>query len=274
MLPCLFPASANERQTNVTFAGAWERNFVAPLLNNTYFSNGTLLLLTYDEVETYGEQNKMFSILLGGAIPDNLRGTTDNTFYNHYSTISTVSQNWGLPSLGRWDCHANVFEIVANKTGYMNYNVDSSKLFFNSSYPGPLSDDKYIPTWPVPTADQTCANGKGVLGSVVSAYSKMQPTYNYSSPYPFDKNSSNNAVGSYTGDSPENSTTSARPSTGASSTGSVGGSSASATSGTAASGSASGSATASASKSGASAVVSCGTFAIIALTVAMAMVMV
>ncbi len=86
-------------------------------MSNEYFWNNTLVLLTFDEDESYGIQNKMFSILVGGAIPANLKGTKDATFYNHYSTIATVSQNWGLPSLGRWDCHANVFEIVANKTG-------------------------------------------------------------------------------------------------------------------------------------------------------------
>ena len=61
----------------------------------------------------------MFTVLTGGAVPAHLHGTSDDTFYNHYSTIATVSQNWGLPSLGRWDCHANVFELVANKTGYV-----------------------------------------------------------------------------------------------------------------------------------------------------------
>jgi acid phosphatase len=103
--------------TNVTFASSWLRSFLTPLMSNEYFMNNTLILLTFDENESYGIQNKMFSILMGGAIPANLKGTKDNTFYNHYSTIASVSQNWGLPSLGRWDCHANVFESVANKTG-------------------------------------------------------------------------------------------------------------------------------------------------------------
>src|ERR1700753_1730883 len=124
--------------TNISFAASWERGWIGPLLNNPYFMNNTLVLLTFDESETYPEPNKMFSILLGGAIPDNLKGTTDDTFYNHYSTISTVSANWGLPSLGRWDCGANIFALVANKTGYQNAKVSLTGLVFNSSYPGPL----------------------------------------------------------------------------------------------------------------------------------------
>ena len=103
--------------TSIVFASTWLRNFITPLMSNQYVWNNTLMLLTFDENESYGIQNKMFSILVGGAVPANLKGTKDNTFYNHYSTIATVSQNWGLPSLGRWDCHANVFEIVSNKTG-------------------------------------------------------------------------------------------------------------------------------------------------------------
>jgi acid phosphatase len=49
---------------------------------NEYFWNNTLLLLTFDENESYGIQNKMFSILTGGAVPQKMWGTVDNTFYS------------------------------------------------------------------------------------------------------------------------------------------------------------------------------------------------
>ena len=52
--------------TNVTFASAWKKIFLTPLLNNSYFMNGTLLLLTFDEAETYTQLNKVFSIFIGG----------------------------------------------------------------------------------------------------------------------------------------------------------------------------------------------------------------
>jgi len=189
----LTPNMTNDgHDTNVTFASVWERDFMTPLLSNEYFMNNTLVLLTFDENESAGIQNKMFSILLGGAIPQHLRGTKDNTFYNHYSTIATVSQNWGLPSLGRWDCHANVFELVANKTGYKNANINTKGLFFNSSYPGPLSDKEFVPTWPVPTNATTCANGKGVLEKVLYANKGKVTTFNYTNPYPYDALTGNN----------------------------------------------------------------------------------
>lgn len=182
--------------TTITFAANWARTFLEPLLNNTYFMNNTLIILTFDEVETYTIGNKVLAILLGDAIPSSLKNTTDNTFYNHYSMLSTVEVNWDLPSLGRWDCGANVLEIVANKTNYDNYVVDTSNLFFNSSYPGPLSDAEYVPVWPIPDTNAKCASGQGVLGSIVSTWGKSDGTYNYSNVYPYDNASGNDVGGS------------------------------------------------------------------------------
>ncbi|RAL17606.1 acid phosphatase [Aspergillus homomorphus CBS 101889] len=183
--------------TNITFGAKWERSWVAGLLNNEYFMNNTLLLLTFDE-DSYVENNKVFSVLLGGALPEQLKGTTDDTFYTHYSSIATVSANWGLPSLGRWDCGANIFEIVANKTGYVNYEVDTTNLRLNETYPGPEAIGwigKYSPVWPIPVTNAQCSAGHGVLGSVQTLFGDSKPTYNYTSPYPWDaKNGYNDDV--------------------------------------------------------------------------------
>lgn len=183
--------------TNVTFAASWESAFLAPLLNDTDFMNGTLLMLTYDEDETYLKHNNMFTILIGGpgVIPDDLKGTTDSTFYNHYSTLSTVSLNWGLPSLGRWDCEANVLALVANKTGFKNADVDVTNLYFNHSYPGPLSDSAYLARWPAPDTKAKCAAGLGVLSAVTSTWENTTATYNYTNVYPYDEASGNGVGG-------------------------------------------------------------------------------
>ncbi|CZR51744.1 related to acid phosphatase Pho610 [Phialocephala subalpina] len=181
--------------TTIAFTASWARNFIAPLLNNTYFMNNTLVILTFDEDETYTNHNNMYSILLGGAIPTSLHGTTDSTFYNHYSMISTVSVNWGLPSLGRWDCNANLLALVANKTGHTNTVVNTTNLYFNSSYPGPLSDAQYIPTWPVPDTNAKCIAGS-VLSSVVSTWGKSDGSMNYTNVYPYDEVHKNDVGGS------------------------------------------------------------------------------
>ncbi|KIW13110.1 hypothetical protein PV08_08297 [Exophiala spinifera] len=182
--------------TNITFAGSWLRTWMEPLLKNEYVMNNTVFLLTFDENDSYEISNKVFSVLIGGAIPDNLKGTTDSTFYNHYSSIASVSQNWGLPSLGRWDCHANVYDIVASKTGYKNavVNINDLGLYFNESYPGPFSDTQYVDAWPVPTNASTCANGKGVLPAVVQQINGRAPTFNYTNPYPYDALTGNDYI--------------------------------------------------------------------------------
>ncbi|KXG47042.1 Phosphoesterase [Penicillium griseofulvum] len=181
--------------TNITFAAKWERPFVAKLLENEYFYNNTLLLLTFDEDKTYTGDNRIFSVLVGGAVPEHLKGTKDDTFYTHYSSIASVSANWGLPSLGRWDCGANIFEIVANKTGYVNYEVDKTHLTLNQTYPGPMSDgdtstgntSKFVANWPVPITDsnEKCSAGHGILDTVKKTYGHLSPSYD-TKPYPWD----------------------------------------------------------------------------------------
>jgi len=96
--------------TNAVVAGNWSYDFLLPLLTeNEYFTNNTLIILTFDENATYEDQNNVLTLLLGD-IPDDLKGTTDDTFYDHYSLIATVEANWELPNLGRYDCGANVWK--------------------------------------------------------------------------------------------------------------------------------------------------------------------
>lgn len=173
--------------TDITFSGKWSLDWLTPLLQNKYLTRDTLILLTFDESGTYSIPNRVFSLLLGGAVPRRLRGTKDDTFYTHYSAISTVSANWRLPSLGRWDCGANIFKLVADKTGYVNYEVDTTNLYLNHTYPGPLSDDP-TPNWNVPlTGHERCSAGQGILHKVKRTWGHLKPTYDYTTPFPIDE---------------------------------------------------------------------------------------
>lgn len=127
-------------------------------------------------------------MLLGGAIDASLHGAVDDMFYSHYSTISTVSVNWDLPSLGRWDCGANVLGPVAAKTGYRNTNISLDGLHFNASYPGPVADFRHTPGWwPAPNTRARCASGRGVLPAVAAVWGAEQPgSYNYTNVYPYN----------------------------------------------------------------------------------------
>lgn len=159
--------------TTVTVAGTWTRTFLEPLLNNKNFMKNTLVLVTFDENHTYGLQNRVAGILLGDAVPQNLVGTTDDTYYNHYSEISTVQANWGLHTLGRWDVGANVFKLVAEKTGDQlrrwSGKVPLNKMFFNQSYAGKLNNKNTSVPWPVPNTKLEYA-GRTVLPAVVKAW--------------------------------------------------------------------------------------------------------
>lgn len=129
--------ASDGHDTSVTMAGTWCRQFLEPLLNDACFMRRTMVLVTWDENETYAARNR---ILLGDAVPAALVGTTDNNFYNHYSDILTVSANWDLPTPGRWDVGANVFAWVAAKTGdklrqWRSQNEFHGR-FWNYSYAG------------------------------------------------------------------------------------------------------------------------------------------
>jgi hypothetical protein len=91
---------------------------VESLLQNSYFNSRTLVYVTWQaNGDAGGLANHVAGILLGSAVPDSLKGTTDNNYYNHYSELSTVEANWNLHTLGRWDVGANVWQFVAQQTG-------------------------------------------------------------------------------------------------------------------------------------------------------------
>ncbi|KAB8301025.1 hypothetical protein EYC80_002948 [Monilinia laxa] len=149
--------------TSLSYAANWTRSFLTPLLQNEAFMNNTLILLTYDESETYSKPNRIYSVLLGGAVPADKRGTVDTTIYSHYSILSTLQNNWKLPNLGRYDVGANVFSLCASKTNYTNINFNMTILNNSLSYPGFLNNDpaKWAPI-PVPNLQLIGAGGKGV----------------------------------------------------------------------------------------------------------------
>jgi len=149
--------------TSIDYAAQWLQYWLVPLLSNENFNdNNTLVVLTFDENESYNEHNCVLTLLLGGAVPKSAWGTTDSTYYTHYSLLSTVEANWGLGSLGRGDTNktlSNVFSFVANATGYTNLNISSSDVLTNATgtIPGALNANLYVPF----TAPNTSAVGAG-----------------------------------------------------------------------------------------------------------------
>jgi len=155
--------------TTLAFSTSWSHNFVNRLLDEKAFGEKTLIMLTFDESEGYAGPNHIITILLGSAIPDDKKGTVDDTFYTHYSILSSIEDNWVLPHLGRYDVGANVFDFMkAHGAGFKNKEPPNAASVNNSvSYPGALHDeaDKRIP-FPPPNAKLTGVGGLPILDSV------------------------------------------------------------------------------------------------------------
>lgn len=172
--------TSDGHDTSVTVAGEWLKTFLTPLLTDKRFMDNTLVLITFDENETYSIQNKVFSILLGDSIPEHLVGTTDSNYYNHYSEIATVEANWDLYTLGRWDVGANVFSNVASSTGDRlrpwyapNANgVPLSDYYFNASYPGIFHSTTWAPQ-PVPDVHSR-RTGRTTLPAIKAQWESQQ----------------------------------------------------------------------------------------------------
>lgn len=150
--------------------------------------NDTLMLLTYDESKTYSLPNKIASILLGGAVPSKLKRTTDDTFYTHYSILSKLENNWDLPNLWRYDVGANVFQLVADRTGYKNEPYDISTVDLSALYCGFLNSGSYAPI-PPPNLQLFGAGGQGVVETVSDQWKPMSgETTHYGSGKVYDAN--------------------------------------------------------------------------------------
>ncbi|KAK6971692.1 phosphoesterase family-domain-containing protein [Favolaschia claudopus] len=155
--------------TTIDFAASFLEYWLLPLLTDPRVNDGeTLIQVTFDEAETFSQQNRIASILLGGAVPLKLRGTTDDTLYTHYSGLSTVQNNWVLKSLGRGDTNSdinNVFSLVAAKTGHKNTQIPADKVpQFNLTgvAPGALTSALFVP-FAAPNLKAKGAGGRGVF---------------------------------------------------------------------------------------------------------------
>ncbi|KAF9413976.1 hypothetical protein BGZ76_004946 [Entomortierella beljakovae] len=148
--------------TTVANASKWLDTFLPPLLNNMKFLDNTLVVLTFDEADTYPIANKVWTMLLGDVV-NSLKNTTDSTFYTHYSLLSTIESNWDLGNLGRQDANttvSNVFEVVAKSTGYKNVDVRNPPLM-NDTIPGFLT--------PPPSTSSSTPTGGAVPKSTNAA---------------------------------------------------------------------------------------------------------
>jgi hypothetical protein len=175
--------TSDAHDTDVETAGEWLRSFLDPLLTDPNFMSNTLILVTFDENESYGDRNQVFSIVLGDAVPANLVGTVDSAYYNHYSELSTVEANWDLGTLGRWDVGANIFDFVGQKTGdtIKTWAPDANfgNHYFNLSYAGVFNSKKpNNAIYPAPNLALDGYRGRPIFGPIKDMWQGSQlPTY-------------------------------------------------------------------------------------------------
>ncbi|KAI1144670.1 phosphoesterase-domain-containing protein [Hypoxylon sp. FL0543] len=178
--------TSDGHDTDVTVSGQWTRSFLEPLLSDSRFMQNTLVIVTFDENETYTIQNRILAILIGDAVPADLVGTTDDTYYNHYSELATAEANWDLHTLGRFDVGANVFKFVSEKTGdtvrSWSGDVPLANMYFNSSYAGPLNEDGGNHEYPAPNlVDATSLHNRTILPSIKKTWEGSSAPVYYTS---------------------------------------------------------------------------------------------
>ena len=134
-----------------------------------------------EAIDTIG--NRVFSILLGDAVPHSLVGSQDAHYYNHYSEIATVEANWDLHTLGRWDVGANVFQFVGKKTGDHIRDQDAvtganPTVFLNSSYAGVFNTGFQNASYPAPNLNIKSPHSlRTVLPAIVEAWGGNSRVY-------------------------------------------------------------------------------------------------
>jgi hypothetical protein len=88
--------------TDASFADRWFGHAFGPWLRDSRFTQGLLLIATFDESSRFGNQH-IYTVLWGpGVVP----GSVTNTHYNHFSLLRTIEDGLGLGTLGLNDAHA------------------------------------------------------------------------------------------------------------------------------------------------------------------------
>lgn len=89
--------------TGVNYSADWLKNFLPTVMQNPKFTDGTLVIITFDEGKS-GGSNQIYTLLLGPTVKT---ASVSNNRYDHYSILRTIEDNFGLGNLGREDAKAH-----------------------------------------------------------------------------------------------------------------------------------------------------------------------
>ncbi len=101
-------ASPLQRWNGVEFLSQWLQGFLEPLLANSGFMKGTLVVVNFDESLPHAD-NHVYAALLGEMVKP---GTVEPDRYDHYGLLRTIEENFELGTLQRNDLTANWFRFL------------------------------------------------------------------------------------------------------------------------------------------------------------------
>lgn len=89
----------NGHDTGLEFASKWLEGFLEPMLADDSRMKGTLVVVTFDESESYFH-NHIYTVFLGSMVK---AGYISNEYYNHYDLLRTIEDNFELGTLDQGD---------------------------------------------------------------------------------------------------------------------------------------------------------------------------
>jgi hypothetical protein len=93
----------NGHDPGIKQANKWLSKFLDPYLNDAELMSDTLFVVTFDEDDYSGKENKIYTVFLGGGV---IPGVVSDTRYDHYSLLRTVEETFDLGTLERNDAKA------------------------------------------------------------------------------------------------------------------------------------------------------------------------
>ncbi|CAF0967216.1 unnamed protein product [Rotaria magnacalcarata] len=105
--------------TDLNYAGNYLQKWLDIHLNNSAFTNGTLLIVTFDEDNNNPDRTNHIAAFMWGIDYLYSEVKISGTF-NHYSLLKLLEENWGLGNLGRNDVTASSIMNIWRPTAYSN----------------------------------------------------------------------------------------------------------------------------------------------------------
>ncbi|CAF2268845.1 unnamed protein product [Rotaria magnacalcarata] len=105
--------------TDLNYAGNYLQKWLDIHLNNSAFTNGTLLIVTFDEDNNNPDRTNHIAAFMWGIDYLYSEVKISGTF-NHYSLLKLLEENWCLGNLGRNDVTASSIMNIWRPTAYSN----------------------------------------------------------------------------------------------------------------------------------------------------------